>query len=300
MAVRIGSQAADRLSGTGAADVIYGYDPNAGTPPTVAASMIVSGLENPLYLTSAPGNARHLFILEKRGLVKVYDTATGQTLGTSFLNVSTQVATDGEQGLLGLAFAPDFATSRTFYVYLSTTAGDVEIREYKTLASNPLVADASSMRLIDRIDYPSSTNHRGGWIGFGPDGYLYVATGDGANGANAQSLGNQLGKILRLDVRSDAFPADAARNYALPVDNPASIDGLAGSAVGTGIYAAGLRNPWRVSFDRLTGEMYIGDVGQSTYEEINLGRAGANYGWSATEGPFNPGAFPNYTNPIHS
>jgi glucose/arabinose dehydrogenase len=299
MAVRIGSQAADRLSGTGAADVIYGYDPNARTPPTMAASMIVSGLENPLYLTSAPGDPRHLFILEKRGLVKVYDTATNQTLGTSFLNVSTQVATDGEQGLLGLAFAPDFATSRTFYVYLSTTAGDVEIREYRTLASNPLVADAGSMRLIDRIDYPSSTNHRGGWIGFGPDGYLYVATGDGADGANSQNLGNQLGKILRLDVRSDAFPTDAARNYALPTDNPASIDGLTGSAVGTGIYAAGLRNPWRVSFDRLTGEMYIGDVGQSTYEEINLGRAGANYGWSVTEGPFNPGSFPNYANPIH-
>jgi glucose/arabinose dehydrogenase len=299
MAVRVGSQAADRLSGTGAADVIYGYDPNARTPPTMAASMIVSGLENPLYLTSAPGDPRHLFILEKRGLVKVYDTATNQTLGTSFLNVSTQVATDGEQGLLGLAFAPDFATSRTFYVYLSTTAGDVEIREYRTLASNPLVADAGSMRLIDRIDYPSSTNHRGGWIGFGPDGYLYVATGDGADGANSQNLGNQLGKILRLDVRSDAFPTDAARNYALPTDNPASIDGLAGSAVGTGIYAAGLRNPWRVSFDRLTGEMYIGDVGQSTYEEINLGRAGANYGWSVTEGPFNPGSFPNYANPIH-
>jgi Ca2+-binding RTX toxin-like protein len=127
-----------------------------------------------------------------------------------------------------------------------------------------------------------------------------VATGDGANGANSQSLGNQLGKILRLDVRSDAFPADATKNYALPADNPASIDGLAGSAVGTGIYAAGLRNPWRVSFDRLTDEMYIGDVGQSTYEEINLGRAGANYGWSVTEGPFSPGAFPNYTNPIHS
>ncbi|QRM28922.1 PQQ-dependent sugar dehydrogenase [Microvirga sp. VF16] len=301
MAVRIGSQAADRLSGTGAADVIYGYDPNARTPSTMAANAIVSGLENPLYLTAAPGNSQHLFILEKRGLVKVYDTGTGQTLGASFLNVSSQVATDGEQGLLGLAFAPDFATSRRFYVYLSTIAGDVEIREYRTLASNPLVADASSMRLIDRIDYPSSTtNHRGGWIGFGPDGYLYVATGDGANSANSQSL-SQLGKILRLDVSgSDAFPMDANRNYALPPDNPAAIDGIAGNAAQTGIYAAGLRNPWRVSFDRLTGEMYIGDVGEGTYEEINLGRVGANYGWSATEGPFNPGSFPNYTNPVHA
>ncbi|MBM1174706.1 PQQ-dependent sugar dehydrogenase [Microvirga arabica] len=232
--------------------------------------------------------------------MKVYDTSTGQTLGTSFLNVSSDVRTDGEQGLLGLAFAPDFASSRKFYVYLSNTSGDVEIREYKTLAGNPLIADTSSMRLINRIDFPSSTNHRGGWIGFGPDGYLYVATGDGANGANSQSLGNQLGKILRLDVNADAFPADPVRNYALPADNPASIAGIDGSAVGTGIYAAGLRNPWRVSFDRHTGEMYIGDVGQNTYEEINLGRPGANYGWSVTEGPFNPGTYPNYTNPIHA
>jgi len=300
MAVRIGTQAADSLSGTGAADVIYGYDPNATTPPTMAANMIVSGLENPLYLTSSPRNSRYLFILEKRGLVKVHDTGTGQTLGPAFLNVSSEVATAGEQGLLGLAFAPDFGTSRKFYVYLSNTAGDVEIREYRTLASNSLAADPSSMRLIDRIDYPSSTNHRGGWIGFGPDGYLYVATGDGASRANSQSLDNQLGKILRLDVNADAFPADPARNYALPADNPASIEGIAGSAVGTGIYAAGLRNPWRVSFDRQTGEIYIGDVGERTYEEINLGRAGANYGWGLTEGPFDPGSFPNYTNPIYA
>src|SRR5688572_16662661 len=179
MAVRIGSQAADRLSGTNAADVIYGYDPNARTPSTMAANVIVDGLNSPLYLTSSPGNSRYLFILEKGGLVKVHDTSTGQTLSTPFLNVSSQVATDGEQGLLGLAFSPDFATSRKFYVYLSTTAGDVEIREYRTLASDPLMADPSSMRLVNRIDYPTSTNHRGGWIGFGPDGYLYVATGDG-------------------------------------------------------------------------------------------------------------------------
>jgi len=297
MAVRIGTQGADRLSGTSAADTIYGYDPGARTPSTIAANAIASGLVNPLYLTSAPGNSNHLFILEKRGQVKVYDTGTGQVLGTPFLNVN--VATDGEQGLLGLAFSPDFATSRRFYVYLSTTDGDVEIREYQTLANNPLVANPSSMRLIDRIDYPSSTNHRGGWIGFGPDGYLYVATGDGANGANSQSL-NQLGKILRLDVSGDAFPADATRNYALPADNPTAIDGIAGSAAGSGIYAAGLRNPWRASFDRLTGELYIGDVGQSSYEEIDLGRAGANYGWSVTEGPFTPGSFPNFTNPIHA
>jgi Ca2+-binding RTX toxin-like protein len=210
------------------------------------------------------------------------------------------VATSGEQGLLGLAFAPDYATSRKFYVYLSNTAGDTEIREYQALAADPSRADAASLRRITTIDYPSTTtNHRAGWIGFGPDGYLYVATGDGAARANAQSL-NQLGKILRLDVNADAFPTDANRNYAAPADNPASIAGIAGSAAGTGIFAAGLRNPWRASFDRQTGELYIGDVGEGTFEEINLGQAGANYGWSLTEGPFNPSAFPSFTNPIHS
>jgi len=301
MVVRTGSLGSDRLLGTNAADVIYGYDPNAASPPKIAANVIVSGLDDPLYVASTPSRPDHLFILEKGGLVKIYNTGTGQTLATPFLNVSSQIATSGEQGLLGLAFAPDYATSRNFYVYLSTTDQDVEIREYKTSASNPLIADPASMRLITRIDYPSSTtNHRGGWIGFGPDGYLYAATGDGAVRANAQSLDNQLGKILRLNVNADAFPADPNRNYALPVDNPASIAGIEGSALGTGIYAAGLRNPWRASFDRLTGDMFIGDVGERAFEEINLGRPGANYGWSATEGTFNPGSFPSYTNPIHA
>jgi glucose/arabinose dehydrogenase len=267
----------------------------------MAAKAIASGLNTPLYVTSAPNDSNHLFILEKTGLVKVYDTGTGQTLGAPFLNVSSQIATSGEQGLLGLAFAPDYATSRKFYVYLSTTDWDVEIREYRASASNPLIADPATMRLITRIDYPSSTtNHRGGWIGFGPDRYLYAATGDGAVSANAQSVGNQLGKILRLNVDADAFPADSSKNYALPADNPPSIAGIEGSAVGTGIYAAGLRNPWRVSFDRLTGDMYIGDVGEQSFEEINLGRSGANYGWSVTEGPFSPGSFPSYTHPIHA
>ena len=301
MATRIGSGGSDRLVGTGSADLIYGYDPSAGSPPTMAANAIVSGLNNPVYVTAAPNNPSQLFILEKGGLVKVYDTGTGQTLGAPFLNLSSQIATSGEQGLLGLAFAPDYATSRKFYVYVSTTDQDVEIREYKVSASNSLIADPASMRVIARIDYPSSTtNHRGGWIGFGPDGYLYAATGDGAVRENAQSLDNQLGKILRLNVNGDAFPADPDRNYALPSDNPASIAGIAGSAAGTGIYAAGLRNPWRASFDRLTGDMYIGDVGETAFEEINLGKPGANYGWSATEGPFSAQSFPSYTNPIHA
>ncbi|MGF9762550.1 PQQ-dependent sugar dehydrogenase [Microvirga sp. 0TCS3.31] len=301
MAVLTGGRGSDRLVGTSSADVIYGYHPGAGSRPTMAANAIVSGLDNPLYVTSPPNSSDHLFILEKGGRVKVYNADTGQTLGNPFLDVTSQIATSGEQGLLGLAFAPDYATSRKLYVYLSTTNQDVEIREYRAPASNPLVADPASMRPIARIDYPSTTtNHRGGWIGFGPDGYLYAATGDGAVRANAQSLDNQLGKILRLNVNADAFPADPNRNYALPADNPASIAGIAGSAVGTGIFAAGLRNPWRASFDRLTGDLYIGDVGEVSFEEINLGRSGGNYGWGVTEGSFNPGSFPNYTNPIYA
>ena len=301
MAVKTGTRGPDNIVGTSSADVIYGYDTKVSSPPTMAANLIVSGLDDPLFLTSAPGKSSHLFILEKTGRIKVHNSDTDQTLSTPFLDVSSQIAMSGEQGLLGLAFAPDYATSRKFYVYLSTKDQDVEIREYRASASNPFVADPTSMRIITKIDYPSSTNnHRGGWIGFGPDGYLYAATGDGAVRANAQSLGSPLGKILRFNVNADAFPADASRNYALPADNPGSIAGIGGSAVGTGIYAAGLRNPWRVSFDRTTGEMYIGDVGEGTFEEINLGRSGANYGWSVTEGPFNPSSFPGYTNPIYA
>ena len=168
-------------------------------------------------------------------------------------------------------------------------------------AYNPLLADPASMRLIARIDYPSTTtNHRGGWIGFGPDGYLYAATGDGANRANAQSRDSQLGKILRLNVNADAFPADPNRNYALPADNPASIAGIAGSAVGTGIYAAGLRNPWRVSFDRLTGDLYIGDVGEVSLRRSISGDPAAITAGASPEGSFDPRSFPSYTNPIYA
>ena len=298
MAVRIGSQAADRLSGTSAADVIYGYDPNAGTPPTMAANAIASGLVNPLYLTSAPGNSNHLFILEKRGQVKVYDAGTGQVLATPFLTVN--VATDGEQGLLGLAFAPDFATSRQFYVYLSTTDGDVEIREYQTLANNPLVANPSSMRLIDRIDYPllHQPSRRMDRVRAG----RLSLRGDRGRGERSEFAKPR--KPTRQDpaARCEWRCLPCRREQELcPACGQSGIDrGIEGSAIGTGIYAAGLRNPWRVSFDRLTGELYIGDVGQSAYEEINLGRPGANYGWSVTEGPFTPGSFPNFTNPIHA
>jgi glucose/arabinose dehydrogenase len=294
-----GNSDANTLNGTDAADTIYGFDPDSSSQAlTISATRIASGLSQPLFTTSAPNDPNHLFVVEKTGQIKVLDLTTGQVLAKPFLDVSGQLNTSNEQGLLGFTFDPNYASNGKVYIYMSNQAGDVEIRQY-TSAAGSFEVDPASAKLIKTIDFPGSTQHRGGWIGFGPDGYLYVAVGDGGNASNAQTLSNSLGKILRLDVSRDAYPDDPNRNYALPDDNPSRIDGIAGDATGTGIYAAGLRNPWRVSFDQVTGELYIADVGEKTAEEINLGYAGANYGWPGTEGGFDPEDNPNYTAPIH-
>jgi glucose/arabinose dehydrogenase len=296
-----GTNAADRLEGSDAGDRIYGYDPDApGQEVSLTASRLATGLSQALFAASAPGDNQHLFVVQKTGQIRVLDTVTGQLQSQAFLDLAGQISTTGEQGLLGLAFDPNHAANGKFYVYMSNLAGDVEIRQY-TSAPGTLTADPASMRLVTTLDFPDGTErHRGGWLGFGPDGYLYAAVGDGTRSANSQSLANPMGKILRLDVSMDAFPDDPGRNYALPTDNPTQIDGISGSAAGTGIYAAGLRNPWRVSFDRATGQLYIADVGESTAEEVNLGSSGANYGWPGTEGGFDPSSYPDYTMPIHS
>lgn len=296
-----GSNGVDNLQGTSAAETIYGFDPNSGGQTTsISATRVASGLRQALFTTSSPNDPDHLLVVQKTGQIRVVDLTTGRVLDKPFLDVSSQVSTSGEQGLLGFAFDPDYATNGKFYVYMSNLAGDVEIRQYSS-RSGSLEADPASARLITTIDFPAGTDrHRGGWIGFGPDDHLYVAVGDGTRSANAQDLSNPMGKILRLDVTRDAFPSDPNRNYAVPSDNPSHIDGIAGDATGSGIYAAGLRNPWRVSFDRATGELYIADVGESSFEEINIGRAGANYGWPGTEGGFDPARHPDYTQPIHS
>ena len=254
-------------------------------------------------MTAPPGDVGRLFVVEKGGRIKILEFATGATLATPFLDITSEVNTFGEQGLLGLAFHPDYATNGLFYVYLSTMPpGDAEVRRYQVSASDPNRADAATAQRITGFDYPeTSANHRAGWIGFGPDDMLYVATGDGGiDPGTAQRLDTPLGKILRLDIDADAFPADPSRNYAVPADNPATIDGIAGSAAGTGFYAAGLRNPFRDGFDRGLGDLFIGNVGQASFEEINLGRDGANYGWPATEGFFDQAAFPSFTQPIHA
>lgn len=303
MADITGNDLANTLTGTAGADLIYGFDPNgAGRQVSqIEATRLASGLGQPLFLTHAPDDPTRVFVVEKGGVIKVMNPETGAVAATPFLNVSTQIATASEQGLLGLAFHPDFATNGKVYVCLINLAGDTELREYRIDAANPDRLDPATMRTVLTIDQPSQfTNHKGGWIGFGPDGLLYVASGDGGGSGDpfsyAQNMNTLLGKMLRIDVNGDDFPTDANRNYRIPTDNP--FVGVAGLDE---IWALGLRNPWRNSFDSATGEFYIADVGQNAREEVNLGLKGANYGWKLYEGnaAFAGGSTAGLTFPIH-
>jgi glucose/arabinose dehydrogenase len=278
----VGNDGSNTLQGTTGADVIYGYDPNGlqSQATSILATRVATGLSQPLFATAPPGDTGRLFLVEKTGQIKILDLATGQVLATPFLDVSSQILTDGERGLLGLAFDPGFASNGFFYVDLINPAGDAEIRRYH-VSSNPNVADPASVTPVITIDQTTASNHKAGWLAFGPDGYLYNSTGDGGSTPlAAQDIDSLLGKILRIDVHADGFPADPARNYAVPADNP-----FVGAAGADEIYALGLRNPWRPSFDRALGDFYIADVGASQYEEIDIGQKGANYGWPVFEGP---------------
>jgi glucose/arabinose dehydrogenase len=301
----VGDDGANVLQGTSGRDVIYGFDPEGpqGQVTSIAATRIASGLTQPLYVTSPPDDLTRLFVVEKRGQIKIIDLESGATLSTPFLNVGSEISFAGERGLLGLTFDPDFAQNGYFYVNLINTAGDTEIRRYQVSATNPNEADLASETLIITIDQPDATNHKAGWLGFGPDGYLYAALGDGGPGndpnGNGQNIDTLLGKILRLDVSADGFPADPNRNYSIPADNP-----FASGAGADEIYALGLRNPWRASFDRGLGDFYIADVGQGEWEEVNIGALGGNYGWKRYEGnelrfpsvpASSPVTFPVYT-----
>jgi len=280
-----GNDSSNALNGGAGDDLIYGFDPNAAyASANIAATRVASGLNQPLFVTAPPGDTSRLFIVEKTGAIKILDLNTGSVLGTPFLNVS--VDSSGERGLLGLAFDPDFATNGFFYIYRTvTTPATHNVVERYQVSGNLNVANAASRTTILNLDNLSSaTNHNAGWIGFGPDGDLYISTGDNANGANAQSLGNLLGKILRIDVEH-GLP------YQIPSDNP--FVGTPGAR--PEIFADGLRNPWRPSFDSASGKLFIADVGENTIEEVNIGQKGANYGWPNAEGP---SSNPAFTNPI--
>jgi glucose/arabinose dehydrogenase len=241
----------------------------------------VADFAAPVYLTSPPGDRRRQFVVEQEGRVMV--VRDGRKLGTPFLDIRGQVTAGGEQGLLSIAFAPDYVDSGLFYVYFTDRSGDQRIVEYRRGDGDR--ADAGSARLVLRMA-DSEVNHNGGLLLFGPDDLLYVGTGDGGGGGdqhgsrgNAQDLGSLLGKILRIDPR-----AGGGRPYQVPRDNP--FTGRRGARGET--YAYGLRNPWRFSFDRRTGDLTIGDVGQNAWEEIDFVRRGAgrgaNFGWRPFEG----------------
>ena len=250
----------------------------------------------PLFIVEVPDGSGRMYVVEKSGTIRILDPSTGAIAATPFLSVTGQVSTSGEQGLLGFALAPNFATSGVFYIYMTNLSGDNEVRRYSILPGNMNQADAASADRILLLPHPGATNHNAGWIAFGPDNMLYIPTGDGAVGANAQSVNRLLGKILRIDPSSDAFPADLDRDYAIPAGNP-----FAGPTPGLDeIWALGLRNPFRASFDSLTGNLWIGDVGEGAIEEIDLapaGQAGLNFGWNVQEGTNGPNN-PAFTRPV--
>jgi hypothetical protein len=237
-------------------------------------------------VTSPPGDRDRIFVVERAGRVQI--VRNDLELAQPFLNMSTRTSTDGERGLLSMAFAPDYASSGKFYVYYTGVdddaggphaLGDLIIDEYQRDPANSDLADTSTRREVLRIPH-SAPNHNGGTITFGPDGYLYLATGDGGTGTNSQNLSSLLGKVLRIDPRGGT-------PYAIPPGNPFA-DG--GGPNADEIWALGLRNPFRFSFDRVTGDLVIADVGGGTWEEVDFrpqstgGGKGENFGWPTCEG----------------
>lgn len=245
--------------------------------PAISLEVALTGLSQPLQVTYAPGDEEHLFVVEKIGRVRV--ARGGELRAQPVIDLRQEVSTASEQGLLGLAFHPRFQENGYVYVNLTNSRGDTEIRRYWVDPQSYRAAPESGRTLLT-IPQPAA-NHNGGMLAFGPDGYLYIATGDGGRAGdpwgNAQNLQSLLGKILRIDV-------DGGDPYAIPPDNP--FVGVNGAR--PEIWAYGLRNPWRFSFDRVTGDLYIADVGQNRWEEVNWQPAassgGENYGWNALEG----------------
>jgi glucose/arabinose dehydrogenase len=267
----------------GPARITDGSAAPALTSASVQLTLLEEGLDRPVYIASAKDGTPRTFIVEQGGRILV--RRAGTVLATPLLNLTGSVSTGNEQGLLGLAFHPSFKTNRRFYVDYTDTHGDTVIREYRTSTTNPDRIEAGSGRTILRIDQPYA-NHNGGMLAFGPGGYLYIGMGDGGDGDDpgnrAQSLSTRLGKILRIDVNGRT----STRAYRIPASNPyASTTGL------DEIWQRGLRNPWRFSFDRSNGNLWIGDVGQGGYEEVDRaintssgpGKA-FNWGWRVMEG----------------
>ncbi len=248
-------------------------------PVAVGLQEVAAGLNFPLYLTAPPGDSR-LFIVEKGGLIRI--VKDGSLLPTPFLDLTPLVSTGGEQGLLGLAFDPAYATDGRFVVHYTDVNGNTTVATYRVSAGDPDQADPSSATVVLTAEQPFA-NHNGGQILFGPDGMLYIGLGDGGSGGDpggrGQSLTDLLGDILRVDVASGT-------GYTVPADNPF----VGRTDARPEVWSYGLRNPWRFTFDPATGDLYVADVGQNAWEEVDVVTAadgagrGANFGWNVTEG----------------
>ena len=251
---------------------------------TISLSRVVGGLQSPTQITNAHDGTNRLFVVEQRGTIRVIQN--GVLLPGFFMDIRSQVAAGGERGLLGLAFHPNFRSNHRLFVYYTRKGGDIVLKRFTTNAARTKVINSTARALL-LIEHSAATNHNGGSLAFGPNGLLYIGVGDGGGagdpGNDAQEKTTTfLGKILRINVNG----AGAGRfgRYSIPRSNP-----FAGPIRGFGeIWALGLRNPWRISFDRGTGRLFIADVGQNRFEEIDREvagfKGGRNYGWNAMEG----------------
>ena len=256
------------------------FDPTA---VTVDVTVAVTGLTDPVDITNAGDGSGRLFVVEQAGRIRI--VRDGALVDRPFLDITKRIASGGERGLLGLAFHPDYPTDPRFFVDYTDLDGNTVVSSFRVSASDPDVADPASESILLHVDQPFP-NHNGGGTDFGPDGLLYIAFGDGGSAGdpqgNGQRLDTLLGKIVRIDVDSGAR-ASAAATYAIPADNP--FVGRSGARPEIWLY--GLRNPWRFRFDHATGDLWIGDVGQNAWEEIDVARAGVgglDFGWNRMEG----------------
>ncbi len=270
------------LAGLGLTGCGEGDDPEP-LPPLPAATdltvrLVTANLNSPVFMaaTTIPGDGNRLFIVEKNGRIRIFNVTTSSL--STFLDISGNISTNGERGLLGMAFDAQYATNRQFYVFYTDQTGDIVIARYLRNAANANVADPAGTALLT-IEHSAETNHNGGMLAFGTDGCLYASVGDGGGSGdqnnNAQAIATRLGKILRLNPYTGSTCSIAM--------NPFFLSGAPDT------WSLGLRNPWRFSFDRVTNDLYIADVGQGAREEINVSPApnagrGLNYGWRFMEG----------------